>query len=259
MKRLRGFGVAEWRGESCRLPVAGCQGAGTGNWQPATDHHQQSSPRNPATSQPRNHTPWLSVTTASLAASMAAASLGGFAQYDRAALLRGEIWRLVTGHFAHWSPAHLGWDLLAFLVLGVLCERRRLLLAAVIAGTALAASLFVFRFHPEVSAYRGLSAIDSALWTWFACFVAQRRRTLAIVLFALFGAKLLLEVTAGPLFTHGFVVMPSVHLIGAAIGFCAAMAEHKMAVRTDAALQRSQSRDLIRRRGDEPALVGGAA
>jgi rhomboid family GlyGly-CTERM serine protease len=200
--------------------------------------------------------PWLTVTTASLPALLAGASLGGLAQYDRAALLRGEVWRLVTGHFVHWSLSHLVWDVLAFLILGAICERRRWLFASVVVGTALIVSIFLFVCCPEVAMYRGLSAIDSALWMWAVFIIGERRVSLALALLTLFVAKVMIESFGGAsLFVDGITVLPVVHLLGALIGFCGSVAEHK--ILTDAALHRDGQRDRVRRRRDESAVVGG--
>ena len=164
--------------------------------------------------------PWLTVTTASLTLLLAGASLGGFAQYDRNAILRGELWRLVTGHFSHWSPSHLGYDLAAFVILGAICEPRdRRLFAAVMAATAAAVSLFLLAFRADVEMYRGLSAIDSALWMLA---VFNLRPRLAVTLASLFVAKVLIESRSGPLFVEGIAALPVVHLIGAAVGIMAA-------------------------------------
>jgi rhomboid family GlyGly-CTERM serine protease len=204
--------------------------------------------------------PILTVTTASLSALLAGASLGGFgvadaAQYDRAALLRGEVWRLVTGHFVHWSFAHLAWDLLAFVILGAVCERRRALFASVILATALIVSIFLFVCCPEVAMYRGLSAIDSALWMWAVFIIGERRVSLALTLLALFFAKLLIESAGASLFVDGITVLPVVHLLGALVGFGGSVAEHKMTAHV--ALHRDRQRDRVRRRRDESAVVGG--
>jgi rhomboid family GlyGly-CTERM serine protease len=177
--------------------------------------------------------PWVTLGIA-LASWLAPASL----EYERAAILRGEVWRLITGHLTHWSPDHLRWDLVAFVALGLVCERRgRLLFGGVLAATALAVSLVLLLGCPEVVAYRGLSAVASALWFWAALIIAERRLTLAFVLLAVFLGKVLIELSTGSsIFASGIDVLPSVHLIGAAIGFCGAFAQHKMA-RLDAALQ----------------------
>jgi len=186
--------------------------------------------------------------------------IGAALELNRAAILHGELWRLVTGHFVHWSPAHLAWDLLAFIILGAICMRRRPLFVAVVIGTALIVSLFLLIFCPEVGAYRGLSAIDSALWMWAVFIIGEHRVGLALTLLSLFLAKLMIEFSTGtPLFVEGVTVLPVVHLLGALLGFCASVAEHKMMALTDAALHRDRGPDRVRRRRDESAVVGGAA
>jgi rhomboid family GlyGly-CTERM serine protease len=162
----------------------------------------------------------LTVTTALLTLVLAGASLGGFAQYDRSAVLRGEVWRLVTGHFSHWSPSHLGFDLFAFVLLGAICEPRdRRLFAIAMLATTLTVSLFLLAFRADVEACRGLSAIDSALWMLAVFDLGRRRPRLAMTLATLFLAKVLIESKSGALFVDGMTVLPVVHLIGAAVGF----------------------------------------
>lgn len=187
--------------------------------------------------------PWLAVTMASSTVLLnAGASLGGFAQYDRAALMRGEVWRLVTGHFSHWSPTHLAWDLIAFLILGAICERRRSLLLGAIFTTAITVSLYLLAFCPEVATYRGLSAIDSALWVWAAFIIGERRVALALTLLSLFVVKVIAESACGSIFVGGFTVLPMVHLLGGVIGLCTAMSERHRMSRLTGVINRYQSR-----------------
>ena len=89
----------------------------------------------------------------------------GHLQWDRGAVARGQIWRLVTCHWTHWSVRHLVWDLAAFVLLAVLCEARgrRALLAAV-ASSALLIPPVLWIAFPAMETYRGLSGIDSALF-----------------------------------------------------------------------------------------------
>jgi len=186
-------------------------------------------------------------------------NLGELLQYDRAAILHGEVWRLLTGHFVHWTPAHLAWDLLAFLILGAICLRRRWLFASVVIATALTVSTFLLVFCPEVAMYRGLSSIDSALWMWAVFIIGERRVGLALTLLSLFIGKVMIESAGAALFVGDITILPVVHLLGAAVGFCAAVGERKMMLLTDGALHRAGRRDRVRRRRDESAVVGGAA
>lgn len=177
--------------------------------------------------------PWIT-----LAVVVATLVMPAALEYDRAAILRGEVWRLVTGHLTHWSPDHLLWDVLAFLALGFVCERRgRALYAGVLFVSAMSVSVILLVTSPEVTSYRGLSAVASALWFWAALIIAERRLTPAFMLLALFFVKVMIELTTGTsVFASDIAVLPSVHLIGAAVGFCGAVAEHKMQRLTHAAL-----------------------
>jgi rhomboid family GlyGly-CTERM serine protease len=87
-------------------------------------------------------------------------------QYDRTSILNGEVWRLFTAHLVHWNHNHLVWDFLVFLACGGFLEwlsRKSLLL--VLFGAALTVSVSLFIFQPVMEYYRGLSAIDMALFT----------------------------------------------------------------------------------------------
>ncbi len=152
-------------------------------------------------------------------------------QFDRGALAAGELWRSVTGHWAHWGGDHLAWDLVVFAVFGALLERRsRRGFAAVVAGSAVAISVAVWVAAPEIWFYRGLSGIDSAL---FAAFFAQllrdawRERSLlqafvpVLALMGFVGKSALELATGSTLFVETsavFVAVPLAHLVGAAAG-----------------------------------------
>jgi rhomboid family GlyGly-CTERM serine protease len=165
--------------------------------------------------------PWV---TLAVASSALAAWWAPTLDYDRAAIARGEVWRLITGHLAHWTPQHLAWDVLAFLMLGAFCEAERghRPVAVVILVAALGVSLFLFLCCPEVAEYRGLSAIDSTLWCWAALLIAPRSRLVAVLLVAVFIGKVLAElVTSVAVFAplSGAVeLLPVVHVVGAIVG-----------------------------------------
>jgi membrane associated rhomboid family serine protease len=78
----------------------------------------------------------------------------------------------VTCHLAHLTPAHLALNLLAFLVLGSLCEPAlRGRYGALLAVAAVAVGAGLFLVHPRLGSYRGLSGIASAQ---FAALLAAR-------------------------------------------------------------------------------------
>ena len=154
-------------------------------------------------------------------------------QYDRKATQMGEFWRLITGHWTHWSLDHLFWDVFAFAVLAGLCERagRTRLLACIIAS-ALSISLGVMVIRPDMPLYRGLSGIDSALFTLVALEMVKRslidgdRQRVSIVVACLvaFMLKVVFELLTGTTVfvdsaQSGMVPLPLAHVIGAGVGF----------------------------------------
>jgi rhomboid family GlyGly-CTERM serine protease len=153
-------------------------------------------------------------------------------EYDRAALAAGEVWRLLTGHLAHWSAAHLAWDVIAFVALGALCERLgRARFLACVGAAALAVSLAVWWAMPGLDRYRGLSGLDSALFVLLAVSLVRdgdsRRLLAGAGGLAAFLVKLAWEgATGGALFVHdaGLAPVPLAHLAGALVGLAAGVA-----------------------------------
>jgi rhomboid family GlyGly-CTERM serine protease len=141
---------------------------------------------------------------------------------------------MLTGHFTHWNANHVAWDLAAFLGLGALVEwRSRRLLVTTVLASALAISAVVWWAEPQLTSYRGLSGVDTAL---FASVIAsllrgateQRDWRAAIVpALAIVGAvaKFAFEAaTQSTVFVAAsmeFVAVPSAHLAGAAVGLVA--------------------------------------
>lgn len=90
-------------------------------------------------------------------------------------IARGQFWRLWTGHWIHFSPSHLVWNLLAIVPAGALLERRRpgwLLQHALVAAPLIALALLVL--EPTMRQFGGLSALAvsvlvlAALDRWMA-------------------------------------------------------------------------------------------
>ena len=159
--------------------------------------------------------------------------LGVQVEYDRAAIGGGEVWRALAGHWAHYSLDHLFWDVLAFAALGVACERRgRPRFLACVIASALAISASVWLLLPEIQIYRGLSGIDSALFTLLICDTWREGRdrgqrgiqAAALACLGAFLAKVEFEMVTG---RNVFVTemdtaavgVPLAHIAGAACGF----------------------------------------
>jgi rhomboid family GlyGly-CTERM serine protease len=177
----------------------------------------------------------------------AATPLAGEAwEYNREAILDGEWGRLLTGHLTHWNVDHLLWDAATFLLLGVACVWRSVgRTAATLLGTAAAISASLVLFQPEIATYRGLSGLDSALFTLLAALVWRESRrdgrwklgAVAIAAGAAFLAKAAYESATGTtLFVDssaaGFIPLASAHLIGGAVGAIVGLGGGQASVRS---------------------------
>lgn len=181
--------------------------------------------------------PWLTLTIAGAVAMIHAMPELAAALTLRADdLATGQVWRLMTGHVAHWSGEHLLWDVLAFVALGVLGERMgRGWFIGVMAVAAIAIGLWFCAGQAALTHYRGLSGVDSALFVYVAVrYLAMGVRGrqwrlagaagLAVVMFV---GKTVAEVLAGqPVFVGGggFEPVVEAHLIGAGAGLMGAAA-----------------------------------
>ena len=156
-------------------------------------------------------------------------------QFDRDALNRGEIWRLITGHFTHFGADHLRWDVIAFLAFGSLVEirSRRAWIYCVTVG-AIVISGGVMWLQPQFSFYRGLSGLDSALFGFVVTDLIREGRRLQDRLMIVLGGgalagfvgKCVFELVSGTtLFVEAsdaFQPVPLAHLVGAIVGITVA-------------------------------------
>jgi rhomboid family GlyGly-CTERM serine protease len=161
--------------------------------------------------------------------------LGDFMSFDRTAIAVGEYWRFVTGHLTHWNAEHLAWDVFMFALLGAMIERRgRACMLTTLIASAASISVAVWCGHPEVDQYRGLSGVDSALFTLAALILyddaCRAKQMIAVwVMVAMataFVGKLLWELTTGStLFvdssTASFTPLPLIHAVGGCAGVLA--------------------------------------
>jgi rhomboid family GlyGly-CTERM serine protease len=107
------------------------------------------------------------IAVVALAAAAVPGSLESLA-LDREALAAGQIWRLATGHLVHGSIYHLGLDLAAWVLAGLLFEpilgRRYWTVLAVSAAFIDAGFLLL---QPDLAAYCGLSGVLNGIATLF--------------------------------------------------------------------------------------------
>jgi rhomboid family GlyGly-CTERM serine protease len=166
-------------------------------------------------------------------------------QYDRAAIASGELWRLVTCHWTHWSFEHLLWDVSAFAVLAFACASRAPgRFAWTMALCSLAIPVVVCVGLPEMQTYRGLSGIASALLVLVMCDVSREApRGLAFAcggLLVAFTAKVVYEAVTGTCVfvdgaASGFVPVPLAHAVGAGVGAAVGAVRRSGASRGEAA------------------------
>jgi len=153
-------------------------------------------------------------------------------QYDRTAILHGEVWRVLTGHLVHWSGNQLFWDGLALGFLGWLCERDALAsFLRCFVVSAILISLVLWFAAPWMATYRGLSGIDSALFALVAVRLGREaffdrqwfKLTLIAIVAGGFALKVGYEFASGAtLFVDssggGMIPVPLAHVVGALVG-----------------------------------------
>ena len=149
-----------------------------------------------------------------------------FLEYNRELIFHGELWRLWTGHFIHWTAEHLFWDLMAFVILGyLLWKESRAVYYWILLGTPTLISLVMILVENELTLYRGISGVDSALFFALALLYVTTKdlglRYLGSAMFVCGGSKLLYEIfLSKALFvsSESFTVIHSAHWSGALLG-----------------------------------------
>jgi len=175
---------------------------------------------------PLTRVPWW--TLGFLAIALIAQWMPGVAAllvYDRAAILHGEAWRVVSGHAVHFSMAHLLANAAVVMAAGWWVESRSRMDAAVlICGAALVIGIVLLVGEPGIHAFGGASGIALALAVFaglrgFA--EGGRMRAAGAAVVTLIGAKLVAEYGGWQVHdwrSAGFVTLASSHVIGAALG-----------------------------------------
>ena len=166
-------------------------------------------------------------TLAALALAFAVYAFDGAAEalvYDRRAIASGELWRLLTAHWVHLSPAHLLYNALGLAIAGTLLEtqRHRLYPALLLAAPAVI-GIALYCLDPDLARYGGLSGIVFGAAVYLAaCGLGEAGPWRWICAAALVGmaGKFGLEMsTHTPLLTPGeFTPVPLSHAVGACVG-----------------------------------------
>jgi rhomboid family GlyGly-CTERM serine protease len=153
-------------------------------------------------------------------------SLNFWLIYDRQAIGRGEVWRLLSGNFVHLSAMHFILDMIAMGIVGWAIERRAYRgFGCLILGITTAIGLGLYIFEPGIAHYGGLSGLvigavvflglnglsEGGGWRWVCALLLG-----GVV------AKLTFEsLRAETLFVRGhFVACPVSHIIGGSAAVC---------------------------------------
>jgi rhomboid family GlyGly-CTERM serine protease len=174
------------------------------------------------------HAAWLIGLTV---AALVLLSLGGESwrealRYERAAVLRGEYWRLVTGHLVHGTTQHLLLNVLGLGVMAALFPREFSLRGWLFIAAASVAVIdlgFVL-WEPQLEWYVGLSGVlHGVLAAGAIAWWRHESKGFALALTAILAAKLAWEQWRGALPLSGDMpVIVDAHLYGAIGGALAA-------------------------------------
>jgi rhomboid family GlyGly-CTERM serine protease len=149
--------------------------------------------------------------------------LKSFFIYDRLAILDGEIWRLFTSNFVHLSFYHLLSNMMAFIFLGYLLEKKnRHAFASILLLVVLFNGIILFLFEENMIYFAGISSVNYAFLFYlglsfnYASKVWSRTGKIMLILIVL---KILLELCNCSIFfsyleKETFNVMPLSHLVG---------------------------------------------
>ncbi|MBI5150570.1 MAG: rhombosortase [Candidatus Omnitrophica bacterium] len=142
--------------------------------------------------------------------------------FNRDAVIRGELWRFLTGHFVHCSFEHLFWDLAAFVILGTAVELNdRHALIPSLAWSCLAVSVWLLWGEGKWTTYCGLSGALNGLLVVAAMMLwRQTRQNMYVVVIFATVAKIIFEFTTHKtIFTSlSSQAVPSAHAAGVVIG-----------------------------------------
>ena len=139
----------------------------------------------------------------------------GVLRYERAAVLAGEAWRLVSAHFVHADGPHLWWNVAGVLLVGFLFASeyspRQWLL--ILLTSTLAIDIGFLVFQPGLQWYLGFSGVlHGCAAAGLVAWLRQERDPFTWLVVAVFAAKLAWEHTMGPLpFTSQSLSLPVIH------------------------------------------------
>jgi rhomboid family GlyGly-CTERM serine protease len=156
--------------------------------------------------------------------------------FDRSAVVRGEVWRILTCHFVHFSSTHLAYNLFTFGLAGYVIEKKnyphfgRLCL-----WLALAISIALFTLKPNMNYYGGLSGIACGALYYCALMGIKESRPWKTICFLIvlflpikIAVEIYINVSVLPHWEHqSFVPMQTSHIVGCMVAVLFYVAENK--------------------------------
>jgi len=166
---------------------------------------------------------WTCVVLALSIISYCSSSLTSIFIYDRYAILNGEIWRLLSSHFVHFSGIHLFYNILAIGITGWIIEYKKCRLYWLLCLLmAFFIGLTLIILKPCMTYYGGLSGLACGSFIYLLLHglrYSQHRRFVYLAALVLVIIKIVIET-----FHHesilpylrdtAFVTMPLSHIIG---------------------------------------------
>ncbi|CCQ89942.1 putative Rhomboid-like protease [Nitrospina gracilis 3/211] len=121
--------------------------------------------------------------------------------YDRNAVFSGELWRIVSCYLVHYSPSHLFYNSIVFLIVGALIEQRsHSFLGPLCLVMALSISGVLLIFKPEIIYYAGLSGVACGAVVYYILLEASKQNNKRGLIYP----GLLLLLVAGKLISEIF-------------------------------------------------------
>ena len=168
--------------------------------------------------------------------------------FDRGAILSGEVWRLFTCHFVHFSNSHLAYNIFAFGIAGYVIEKKQypnFPLLYLCLTISISTSLIIL--EPNMAFYGGLSGVACGTLYYCALMGIRENRTwqricLLVVLFLpiKIAAEVFTNASILPYWEkQTFVPMQTSHIMGCTIAVLFYMYEKKRKNSSDQALHQT--------------------
>jgi len=121
-------------------------------------------------------------------------------QYDRIAILKGQWWRILTGHWVHLGWPHLLLNIAGlFLIFGIFGNRlSRVMWTIGFLGCGVGTGLGLLAFNPGLSWYVGLSGVEHGVFALGLMESLRKARLPAAIGMLILIGKLSLEQIYGP-------------------------------------------------------------